>query len=228
MSQQWSGGGRCGLLLGLLALLAQGPRGGPRGTWGAQDTDRFTYQETDTSGSDPLYGPADWDRVGCSDLASCPGWPDKYEAAIDWALDSNDCQWCPADGGSCGTHHQSPINLERNRAINESEWHNQCVDVHWMKYYDSSCTWDELVRLDAFSIERHSLKLTQPVEAFSGAADTSESGGNTGAYRNACEDADGKHYFGRIDFSKGFSQWWYLSHMNLHVSEPHGRISCMN
>ena len=88
---------------------------------------------------------------------------------------------------------------------------NECIDVHWMKYHDSSCTWSELKRLNAFSIERHALKLVQPVELVGGEGDN---------WRVACADAEGRR-FGRIDFSKGFSQWWHLSHLDLHVPSEH-------
>jgi hypothetical protein len=87
---------------------------------------------------------------------------------------------------------------------------NECIDVHWMKYHDSSCTWSELKRLNAFSIERHALKLVQPIELF---------GNQTDTWRVAC-DSDG-HRFGRIDFSKGFTEWWQLSHLDLHVPSEH-------
>jgi hypothetical protein len=142
------------------------------------------------------------------------GWPDHWETGIGWELRGNDCRWCPADGGgSCGGDHQSPIDLDRNRAIAGDSNENECIDVHWMKYYDSSCSWDELKRLNAFSIERHALKVVQPVELVGGSSDT---------WRIMCADSDGEgRRFGRIDFSKGFSQWWHLSHLDLHVPSEH-------
>ncbi|GKY92918.1 hypothetical protein MPSEU_000260800 [Mayamaea pseudoterrestris] len=175
------------------------------------DADQFTYRsDASSSSSNNIYSPQDWDQVECTDLETCSGWPDKFLPSIDWKLDENACEWCPADGsGNCGSNsRQSPINLERNRAINASEWHNNCVDTHLMRYYDSSCTFDELVRLNAFSIERHALKITQPIEPFN----------NT--WRLACEDERG-HQFGRIDFSKGFSHWWHLDHTNFKVPSEH-------
>jgi len=138
------------------------------------------------------------------------GWPDKWETGQEWELEENTCQWCPLDEDhNCGTHHQSPINLMRNRAIPGDPEENECIDVHWMAYEDSSCTWDELVRLDAFSIERHALKVIQPIE---------ETGPDE--YTNACRDDSGRR-FGRIDFSKGFSDWWMLSHIDIHVPSEH-------
>jgi hypothetical protein len=35
----------------------------------------------------------------------------------------------------------------------------------------------------------------------------------------ACRSTDAS--WGRIDFSKGFSQWWYLSHIDFHVPSEH-------
>jgi hypothetical protein len=77
-----------------------------------------------------------------------------------------------------------------------------------MRYYDSSCSFDELVRLNAFSIERHALQIKQPI-------DQNPASGN---WRNACVDSNGQHIWGRLDYSKGFSSWWYLSHTDFHVS----------
>jgi hypothetical protein len=62
------------------------------------------------------------------------------------------------------SHHQSPINLERNRAVEGHEMYNECIDVHWMSYYDSSCDFDTLVAKKAFSVERHALKIVQPLK----------------------------------------------------------------
>ena len=70
---------------------------------------------------------------------------------------------------------------------------------------DSSCTWDELVRLNAFSIERHALQIKQPMEVYDG------------AYRVACANANGEHYWSQLDYSKGFSDWWWLSHTDFKV-----------
>ena len=174
----------------------------------AQDSnrDQFTYKNSASTSPNNQYPPNQWRKVRCGDLEECVGWPEKFLAAPDWKLDSNDCEWCPATSpNSCGTHHQSPINLERNRAVNESKYHNQCIDVHRMNFYDSSCTFDELKRLEAFTIERYALSIKQPIEI------------SNGEYRNACSN-NGKHYFGRLDYSKGFSDWWWLSNTDIHVS----------
>jgi hypothetical protein len=78
-----------------------------------------------------------------------------------------------------------------------------------MKYRDSTCTVDLLKKLNAFVIERHALKIVQPIEPL----------GND-QYRLACKSDQGRR-FGRIDFSRGYSQWWMLSHMDLHVPSEH-------
>lgn len=61
---------------------------------------------------------------------------------------------------------------------------------------------------DAFTIERHALKVTQPVEVFNG------------THRLNCPRSGGRRW-GRIDFSKGFSEWWFLSHMDIKVPSEH-------
>ena len=89
---------------------------------------------------------------------------------------------------------------------------NTCIDRHWMKYEDSTCSWDMLDAKNAFIIERHGLKMVQPIDY-----------GN-GGYENMrldCDDPDKGRLFGRIDFSKGFSEWWYLSHIDFKVPSEH-------
>jgi len=138
------------------------------------------------------------------------GWPDSFDAGVEWGLERNTCRWCPAGSdlnsadNSCGRHHQSPINLERNRAILGDPMENPCIDVHWMSYFDSSCTWDQLVEHRAFSVERHALKITQPLTLETEPADDWQSSDDR--YVNACRDEKSQRYFGKIDFSRGFSQ----------------------
>lgn len=209
--------------------------------------DRFNYRETEVGSAQSDYGPRDWGNVRCEDLESCvsdsqsdvsvhsepvlyltldlslflpfpyqQGWPDDYKAGIGWSLSQNSCKWCPSDvpedsqADECRSHHQSPINLQRNRAIEGNPLYNYCVDSHWMAYYDSTCSWSDLKKHNAFSIERHALKVTQPLEYI---------GNNT--YQVACYEKKRGNVFGKIDFSKGFSQWWHLSHMDVHVPSEH-------
>lgn len=130
------------LLISLLALV----------TIVAGEEDDFNYQST--SGND--YGPEEWDKVGCNNLATCvsligfivlsmarkshelvsllpkqPGWPDKLLGAKGWHPSQNDCRWCPIEGNDCGQHRQSPIDLHRDRAIAGNPNEKECPDWHW-------------------------------------------------------------------------------------------------
>ena len=78
-----------------------------------------------------------------------------------------------------------------------------------MAYHDSTCTFDELKRQNAFTIERHALKISQPMEDL-----------GDDNWRIGCRSELGRR-FGKIDFSKGFSQWWHLSHIDVHVPSEH-------
>lgn len=80
-----------------------------------------------------------------------------------------------------------------------------------MKYEDSSCTWQQLEDQGAFTVERHALKMTQPLQHGSG---------GTNNIRINCPSDLGRR-FGRIDFSKGFSDWWFLSHIDFKVPSEH-------
>jgi Eukaryotic-type carbonic anhydrase len=139
------------------------------------------------------------------------GWPDKWEVGKGWDLRNNFCVWCPDD--RCGKHHESPINLQRARALPESEEFNICIDVHWMQYHDSTCTYEGLRDTNSFRIDRHALRVIQPMVM----------NDETGDYELDCRiEGEGRRY-GRIDFSKGFSHWWYLSHVDLHVPSEHAQ-----
>jgi hypothetical protein len=139
---------------------------------------------------------------------SQPGWPEKWETGVGWSLSDNHCLDC-ADGCDVA-HHQSPIALERKWAYYNQTDSVNCEDWHWMKYYDGTCTWDHLVKADAFSIERHSLRVAQPLEEY-----------EDGQYRLNCLVQGRGRLFGRIDFSKGFHRWWFLNHMELKVPSEH-------
>lgn len=118
--------------------------------------DRWNYGST-TWRNDGFtdYGPQDWGSIVCDEddvegLDACLAYRDKWHTGQGWAIKDNYCRWCPADTpGSCGRHHMSPINLERNRGLGywekSTELNNgdpgvgahpeakECVDVHWMK-----------------------------------------------------------------------------------------------
>jgi hypothetical protein len=192
----------------------------------AQDEflDRWNYYGTeqrvsDNSGTGTFmdYGPPDWGDIECNEnnretLDECLAYRDKWHTGREWDIKDNYCRWCPADLGfaNCGRHHQSPINLERDRAILGHENEKECIDVHWMKYEDSYCTLDQLMDADAFTVERHALRITQPITVF-----------DNNDIRIDCNKPGVGRKFGRIDFSKGFSQWWFLSHIDVHTPSEH-------
>jgi Eukaryotic-type carbonic anhydrase len=147
------------------------------------------------------------DRFGV--LVMQQGWPDKWQTGRGWSLADNFCLWCPDD--RCGTHHESPINLQRARALPESEEYNKCIDVHWMQYHDSTCTFETLKASNSIRVDRHALRVIQPMSISS----------DTGEYEVDCRIVGEGRRFGRIDFSKGFSAWWYLSHIDFHVPSEH-------
>lgn len=93
-----------------------------------------------------------------------------------------------------------------------------CIDGHWISYYDSSCSYDELREKNGFTIERYGLRITQPMTTAK-----KDSGAVTGGvYSIDCigSDAGGRRW-GRADFPKGYSQWWLLSHIDFHVPSEH-------
>jgi len=166
----------------------------------AKAADLFNFG--DTSGRD--YGPADWDEVSCNNLDTCPGWPDKLEGSVGWTLTENNCRSCPIEGNSCGQHRQSPIDLHRDRAIEGHENEKECPDWHWMQYKDGSCQFDDI--LDQFEIARHALQIHTPLRA-NGDID--------------CENEAGERKFPKVDYSKGFPDWWYLSRTDISVPSHH-------
>jgi hypothetical protein len=113
-------------------------------------------------------------------------------------------------------HHQSPIDVERSRAVVDHPNYLQCTDGHKMTYFDSSCSFDELREKNAFVIERNALKIIQPINV----RNTS-----SGLHDIDCENQpiNGRNIvqWGRLDFPEGFGDWWLLSHMEFHVPSEH-------
>lgn len=61
-----------------------------------------------------------------------PGWPDKHLSSIGWELEENQCLWCPETGNQCPVQHRmSPVNLVRDRAIEDNPNWKDCPDWHW-------------------------------------------------------------------------------------------------
>jgi hypothetical protein len=85
-------------------------------------------------------------------------------------------------------------------------------DYHWMAYEDRSCRWSDIIDNDNtpernnFQIRRHSLQILQPVNE----------DGELQCLRN-----DGRNSFPRLDYSKGFPDWWHLSHTEITVPSEH-------
>lgn len=185
----------------------------------AADGDLFNYDATilstdDSEGSGNSYGPTDWDKVSCDDLETCPGWPEKWGTGVDWSLTTNHCKDCQ-DADSCGRHHQSPIDLKRSWGFNEiPDDAHECIDGHWMEYLDGTCTWNNLKATHAFSIERHALRIGQPLERM-------PNDGGPSSFRLNCTSPKGERKFPRIDFAKGFSEFFFLSHTEIKVPSEH-------
>ena len=77
-----------------------------------------------------------------------------------------------------------------------------------MRYYDSGCTFDDIQSQNGFSIERHALRITQPMS----------DDDNGGKVRNLlCKN----NYYGIIDYAKGYSDWFFLSHIDFKVPSEH-------
>ena len=130
---------------------------------------------------------------------------------MEWELKRNNCKSCPATGNNCGQHRQSPIDLERDRGIPNHDNYKECFDYHWMAYEDGACTWDDIVDnptsefRNNFFIQRHALQILQPLST-------------DGVLQ--CENHLGRR-FPRLDYSKGFPNWWHLSHTEVTVPSEH-------
>lgn len=81
------------------------------------------------------------------------------------------------------------------------------------------CTLDQLEDADAFTIERHALRIAQPISVYDNFEDDKD-GVQDGVRLNCRIDGKGSR-FGRIDYSKGFSHWWHLSHIDIHTPSEH-------
>jgi hypothetical protein len=130
-----------------------------------------------------------------------------------WSPDTNICRSCPADQDLCFQHHQSPIDLKRDRAIPDSENEKKCPDWHYIKYEGGACTWEDLVNnnneavdKNNFFIRRHALQYTMPL---------------TKNGELACFTNETKRTYPRMDYSKGFPDWFHLSHTDIIVPSVH-------
>jgi hypothetical protein len=80
---------------------------------------------------------------------------------------------------------------------------SECPDWHYMQYKDDSCTWDDMK--DQFTIARHALQIHIP---------QLENGDI------ACEQ-NGVRRYPRLDYSKGFPDWWWMQRMDIMVPSQH-------
>jgi Eukaryotic-type carbonic anhydrase len=190
--------------------------------------DRFNYKETVDRGDGFFdYGPSDWNEIQCDErtresLEGCAGYGYKWHEGREWGLEKNYCRHCvPGTEDSCGRDHQSPIDLLRQFGLEVGTHPNatECIDLHWMKYEDSTCSLNDLVNAKQFSIERHGLRIGQPISVFEDWAEDTD--GELDGVKLECRLEGVGSRFGRIDFSKGFSTWWHLSHTDLHVPSEH-------
>ena len=78
-----------------------------------------------------------------------------------------------------------------------------------MQYESGTCTWDHLVEANAFTVERHTLRIAQPIEK----------DGNK--YILNCLTQGRGRLFSRLDMSGGFSSWWWLNHIEIKVPSEH-------
>ncbi len=118
--------------------------------------------------------------------------------------DTSHCRYCPEDESvNCGLHRQSPIDLKRDRGVAGSPNEKFCPDWHWMEYRPDTCTWDDMKT--QLTIERHALQIHVP-QLPNGDID--------------CFRWDKRRY-PRIDYSKGFPDWWWMQRTDIHVPSNH-------
>ena len=102
-------------------------------------------------------------------------------------------------------HRQSPIDLHRDRSIPGHRNEKECPDWHYMQYRDDTCDWSDME--DQFEIARHALKINIPIQ----------SNGDIDCVR----ESDGFRQFPRLDYSKGFPDWFWLDHIEITVPSSH-------
>jgi hypothetical protein len=104
-------------------------------------------------------------------------------------------------------HRQSPIDLQRNPAVIGDPEEKECPDWHYMQHKPDSCSWEDMVNKNTFEIMRHSLRINIPTTP-DGEVD-------------CIRPTDGERRWPRLDYSKGFPNWWWMSHMDLSVPSQH-------
>ena len=118
----------------------------------------------------------------------------------------NNCRWCPESGDqqACGLHRQSPVDLKRDRAILNGINFKTCPDWHYMQTREDTCTFEDVK--NSFSIERHALRLEIP---------------QLPDGQIACVDQLGQRLYPRLDYSKGFPNWWWMQRIEIMAPSSH-------
>jgi len=78
-----------------------------------------------------------------------------------------------------------------------------------MQYESGTCTWEHFKAANAATVERHALRISQPLEKYQG------------DWRVNCLTQGRGRLFSRLDMSGGFSQWWRLNHVEIHTPSEH-------
>jgi hypothetical protein len=94
--------------------------------------------------------------------------------------------------------------LLRNRAVVGDPRVKDCPDWHFFAFHRDTCTFNDL--RDQFIIERYALQLHIPTRR-NGDID--------------CVNADGERAFPRLDYSKGFPDWWHMARIDISVPSQH-------
>jgi hypothetical protein len=117
----------------------------------------------------------------------------------------SNCKWCPESGShdACGLHHQSPIDLQRNRGEIGGPEEKECPDWHYMQTRDDTCTFDDIK--GHFTVARHALQINIPQKS-NGEIDCNEGG---------------QRIYPRLDYSKGFQNWWWMQRIDIIAPSNH-------
>lgn len=94
--------------------------------------------------------------------------------------------------------------MNRDRAVPGDPDEKDCPDWHWIQYLDGTCSWEDMD--GHFEIGRSALRLHTPLT----------NGGDID-----CVNQDGERKFPKLDYSKGFPDWWYLSETSITVPSEH-------
>ena len=215
----------------LLSIVAEGA-----------NNDLWNYGYTTYNDGRISYGQPNWNSITCEDPLTCvrlPSWSiigychnlhgelidalfsvsstsllmiqtgfsEKYPfIPYNFVETFNNCRWCPQSGDNkaCGLHRQSPVDLKRDRAILNGTNYKFCPDWHYMQTRADTCTFEDVK--NEFSIERHALRLGMP---------------QLPDGQIACADEFGQRLYPRLDYSKGFPNWWFMQRIEIMAPSAH-------